>query len=71
MVRKYNSLKDLLGGDIVSPSGKSSFGWDPIFRPKGYQKTYEEMTSKEKNNISHRGKAFLKLKNILDMETKT
>jgi inosine triphosphate pyrophosphatase len=52
-------------GEIVLPSGKSTFGWDPIFKPNGCNKTYEEMTSEEKNEISHRGKAFLKLKKIL------
>lgn len=49
-------------GSIVSPRGKETFGWDSIFLPKGYEKTYGEMSSKEKNMISQRRKALLNFK---------
>ena len=52
-------------GTIVSPRGKTTFGWDPIFRPAGHEKTYAEMTKKEKNKISHRSKAMKKLSEFL------
>jgi XTP/dITP diphosphohydrolase len=39
--------------------GKGGFGYDCIFTPEGYQKTMAELESKEKNTISHRGKALL------------
>ncbi|MBS3094366.1 non-canonical purine NTP pyrophosphatase [Candidatus Pacearchaeota archaeon] len=55
-----------LEGKIVSPRGKRDFGWDPIFQPKGFNKTLTEMTLDEKNQISMRRKAFEKLKNYLD-----
>ena len=42
-------------------SGAEGFGYDPIFIPNGYSKTFAEMTLKEKGEISHRGKAFQKL----------
>jgi XTP/dITP diphosphohydrolase len=40
--------------------GKSGFGFDPIFQPFGNAKTFAEMTIEEKNDFSHRAKAFRK-----------
>ena len=45
-------------GTIVAPRGENMFGWDPIFQPKGFDQTFAEMDSEEKNKISHRGKAL-------------
>jgi non-canonical purine NTP pyrophosphatase (RdgB/HAM1 family) len=53
-------------GEIVKPSGKSNFGWNPIFKPQGHNKTFEEMPIEEKNKISMRKIACEKLKNYLD-----
>jgi non-canonical purine NTP pyrophosphatase (RdgB/HAM1 family) len=52
-------------GEIVKPTGETSFGWDPIFKPKGYDKTFQEMTKDEKNKISMRRIACEKLKAYL------
>lgn len=52
-------------GKIVKPVGETNFGWDPIFVPKGFNKTYAQMTAAEKNSISHRRKALDKLKKAL------
>jgi XTP/dITP diphosphohydrolase len=42
-------------------SGSEGFGYDPIFKPEGYDLTFSEMSLDEKNKISHRGKATKKL----------
>lgn len=49
-------------GDIVFPRGSRDFGWDPIFQPKNFDKTYAELDKEEKNKISHRYKALDKLR---------
>lgn len=49
-------------GEITKEkSGQEGFGYDPIFRPTGYAETFSELTMKEKNEISHRGRAVKKL----------
>lgn len=41
--------------------GKGGFGYDPIFKPDGYDKTFGELPAATKNAISHRGRAIQKL----------
>lgn len=45
----------------TTPSGDMGFGYDPIFQPDGYTITFAEMTTAEKNQISHRALAMNKL----------
>ena len=52
-------------GTIVEPSGENLFGWDPIFKPLGYDQTFAEMDLEEKNKISHRGRALEQVKAFL------
>jgi XTP/dITP diphosphohydrolase len=50
------------------PRGTNGFGYDPIFVPSGFSRTYAELVAEEKNRISHRSKAFIKMMEILNVE---
>ncbi|MFC5410024.1 RdgB/HAM1 family non-canonical purine NTP pyrophosphatase [Larkinella bovis] len=49
------------GRILTGPRGTGGFGYDPVFVPDGYDRTFAEMSMAEKSAISHRGKAFEKL----------
>ncbi|WP_336485319.1 RdgB/HAM1 family non-canonical purine NTP pyrophosphatase [Methylobacterium nigriterrae] len=56
-------------GDLVEPRGTAGFGYDPMFRPDGFERTFGEISSEEKhgvdwrsgNALSHRARAFVRL----------
>lgn len=58
-------LGRIKGSIPLKQRGKSGFGWDPIFIPKGFKKTFAEMTREEKNQISMRKIALEKLRKHL------
>jgi XTP/dITP diphosphohydrolase len=64
-INEKNKIKIFTGiakGKIAYiPKGKKGFGFDPIFIPLGYNKTFAEMNIEEKNKVSHRGKAIIKM----------
>lgn len=63
---RYVVVEGEVEGEIIEdPRGTSGFGYDPVFMPKGYDKTMAELSLQEKNTISHRGKAFRKLREHL------
>jgi XTP/dITP diphosphohydrolase len=60
---KVKTFKGIVRGRIVKEMrGDHGFGYDPVFVPCGYGKTFAEMSPKLKNRISHRARALAKLK---------
>jgi len=47
------------------PLGESGFGYDPVFVPEGHARTFAQMSAGEKDSMSHRGRALLKLRERL------
>jgi len=61
------TFEGIVEGMIVDPPrGKNGFGYDPIFQPVGFEKTFAEMPAELKNKISHRGKAIAALSKALE-----
>ena len=50
---------------LTEECGDKGFGYDPIFKPDGFDESFAEMTMGQKNRISHRGKAVQKLVDFL------
>jgi len=64
---KQYTVKEECKGEILDvPRGKYGFGYNPIFFIPEYNKTFAELKSEIKNNISHRGKALKKMNKILE-----
>ena len=62
---KFYSSTGIIKGKISTKvKGKNGFGYDPIFIPDGYDKTFGEMQLKLKMSIDHRFKAFSKIKKL-------
>ncbi|HUG46294.1 MAG TPA: RdgB/HAM1 family non-canonical purine NTP pyrophosphatase [Sphingomicrobium sp.] len=59
MVESFEGRVD--GTLVWPPRGDKGFGYDPMFVPAGYDRTFGEMDGQEKHKISHRANAFAKL----------
>ena len=64
--KEIHFFEGIIEGELVPPRGEKIFGWDPIFKPKGDDRTFSEMSREEKNEISHRRVAIARLKDYLD-----
>jgi len=63
---KEKRFEGIVNGEIIDDlRGEKGFGYDPVFKPNGYESTFAEMPLDEKNMISHRSKAIKKLTNYL------
>ena len=61
-----NTFDGIVKGEITEEKrGDSGFGYDPIFIPEGFSKSFAQMTNEEKNSISHRFRATEKLNDYL------
>jgi XTP/dITP diphosphohydrolase len=58
----HHVTEGILEGEIIEElTGKNGFGYDPIFKPKGFDIILAELSLDEKNKISHRGQAINKM----------
>jgi XTP/dITP diphosphohydrolase len=64
--KEYFFEGEIKGEILTSRVGEQGFGYDPIFKPEGYQLTFAQMTVDQKNTISHRGLAVQKLVRFLE-----
>lgn len=63
---KYEIFDGICEGKILlQERGEKGFGYDAVFLPNNYEKTFAELSTEEKNQISHRAKAFDKFKEYL------
>jgi XTP/dITP diphosphohydrolase len=73
IVSKYGeyTVHGWMHGEVITePKGDNGFGYDPIFIPYGYKLTLGELDSEVKKAISHRAKALILAKPIIQMLTK-
>ena len=59
---------DVQGHIAVAPFGNNGFGYDPLFVPDGEERTFAELTVEDKHAISHRGRAFEKMRAWLESQ---
>ena len=57
------------GNILTQKQGNEGFGYDPIFKPEGFNQSFSEMTLDEKSAISHRGKAVRQLITFLNTKS--
>ncbi|MDT7830298.1 non-canonical purine NTP diphosphatase [Pricia sp. S334] len=65
--QEHHTFKGTVSGEIITEKkGTEGFGYDPVFRPFGFKKTFAELPIETKNRIGHRGKAIRKLLQFLE-----
>ena len=61
-IKEIHQFEGIVNGEIIRERrGGEGFGYDPIFQPEGYDKTFAELGMEIKNHISHRARAVAKL----------
>ena len=65
-IKKIHPFEGIVNGHIATEKhGTEGFGYDPIFVPEGYDKSFAELGEEIKNGISHRARAVVKLAEYL------
>ena len=59
---------EVKGTILTAPRGENGFGYDPVFQPEGFDKSFAELTQEEKNRISHRARAYAKALEFVEDE---
>jgi XTP/dITP diphosphohydrolase len=60
--KETRQFEGIVKGTInTQPKGSDGFGYDPVFTPEGYDKTFAEISQHKKNSISHRANAIKRL----------
>ncbi|WP_198174922.1 RdgB/HAM1 family non-canonical purine NTP pyrophosphatase [Spirosoma arboris] len=66
-----HQFEGIIEGQILEePRGTGGFGYDPVFQPDGYDRTFAEMSIEEKNGMSHRSRALAKMVAYLETQMK-
>ena len=66
-IKDIHQFEGIVNGEIIRErKGGEGFGYDPIFQPDGYDKTFAELGMEIKNHISHRARAVAKLCEFLN-----
>lgn len=64
---KTETVEGTCEGKIaLEPTGEGGFGYDPLFIPAGFTRSFAELSADEKNNMSHRGQALQKARPIIE-----
>jgi XTP/dITP diphosphohydrolase len=64
---REHQFEGIVNGVILKEKeGTGGFGYDPIFKPDGYEQSFASLSPEEKNRVSHRGRAVMKLVNYLN-----
>ncbi|MCR5414136.1 MAG: RdgB/HAM1 family non-canonical purine NTP pyrophosphatase [Kiritimatiellae bacterium] len=63
--REHSAVGRCFGRIALAPSGAEGFGYDPLFIPDGFDRSFAELSAEEKNAISHRGRALAAARKIV------
>ena len=67
MGHEEQQVEGIVNGKIaLQEEGEGGFGYDPVFIPEGYEKTFASLSSEVKNTISHRARAMEELRRIIN-----
>ena len=64
--REHSAVGKCFGNIAEAMSGTQGFGYDPLFVPDGYAKSFADLSAEEKNAISHRGRALAEVRRIME-----